>query len=152
MIKKLDCKQRRLNAGGGGGVMTLHEYLPPEFLKSYPVSEWNFQIYTLPRSLAFFRGFFLGESIVMQISFVTLIFLLFSIVFEPIIFGGRGKFPGQIAWGKSQQSAEQCIKIQKRVVFKGNPNKFLYCMSYYNYEYVLNIKTRINFLNKRQIS
>ena len=42
-----------------GGVMTLHDhgYLPPEFLKSYPVSEWNFQIYTLPRSLAFFRGF-----------------------------------------------------------------------------------------------
>ena len=27
--------------GGGGGVMTHHdhEYLPPEFLKSYPVSE-----------------------------------------------------------------------------------------------------------------
>ena len=27
--------------GGGGGVMTLHDYgyLPPEFLRSYPVSE-----------------------------------------------------------------------------------------------------------------
>ena len=48
----------------GGGVMTLHNYgyLPPEFLKSYPVSEWNFQIYTLPRSLTFFfQGFFLGN-------------------------------------------------------------------------------------------
>ena len=74
--------------------MTLHDYgyLPPGFLKSYPVSERNFQIYTLPRSLAFFRGFF-GESIVMQISFVTLIFLLFS----NQLFLGRGKFPGQIA-------------------------------------------------------
>ena len=115
--------------------MTLHDYgyLPPGFLKSYPVSERNFQIYTLPRSLAFFRGFFWGESIVMQISFVMLIIPLFSIVFKPIVFGGRGKFPGQIACGKSQQSAEQCIKTQKRVVFKGNPNKFLYCVSYYNY-------------------
>ena len=34
-----------------------------------------------------------GESIVMQISFVMLIFLLFSDQF----FGGRGKFLGQIA-------------------------------------------------------
>ena len=69
--------------------MTLHDYgyLPPGFLKSYPVSERNFQIYTLPRSLAFFRGFF-WESIVMQISFVMLIFLLFSIVFKLTVFGG----------------------------------------------------------------
>ena len=48
--------------GGGGRVMTLHDYgyLLPEFFKSYPVpvSEWNFQLYTLPRSLAFFQGFF----------------------------------------------------------------------------------------------
>ena len=75
--------------------MTLHDYgyLPPGFLKSYPVSERNFQIYTLPRSLAFFWGFFLGESIVMQISFVMLIFLLFSIVFKPIVLG-EGQIPG----------------------------------------------------------
>ena len=45
----------------------------------------------------FLPGIFFGESIVMQISFVMLIFLLFSIVFKPIVFGGRGKFPGQIA-------------------------------------------------------
>ena len=62
------------------------------------------------------------ESIVMQISFVMLIFLLFSNQF----FLGEG----QIARGKSQQSAEQCIKTQKSVVFKENPNKFLYCVSY----------------------
>ena len=50
-------------ASPGGGVMTLHDYgyLPPEFLKSYPVSEWNFQIYTLPRSLTFLQGFFWGD-------------------------------------------------------------------------------------------
>ena len=33
----------------------------------------------------------------MQISFVMVIFLLFSIVFKPIVFGGGAKFPGQIA-------------------------------------------------------
>ena len=33
----------------------------------------------------------------MQISFVMLIFLLFSIVFKAIVFGGRG----QIAWGNN---------------------------------------------------
>ena len=67
--------------------MTLHDYgyLPLEFLENYSVSEGNFQIYTLPRSLAFFQGFFSGgESIVMQISFVILIFLLLSNQF----FGG----------------------------------------------------------------
>ena len=37
----------------------------------------------------------------MQISFVMLIFLLFSIVFKPIVFGGRGKFLGKIAWGNN---------------------------------------------------
>ena len=133
--------------------MTLHDYryLPPGFLKSYPVTEWNFQIYTLPRSLAFFRGFFLG--IYCYANFLC--YANFSIVFycfQTNCFWGRGKFSGQIAWGKSQQSAEQCIKTQKRVVFEGNPNKFFYCMSYYDYEYVENIKTGINFLNKRQIS
>ena len=132
------------------GVMTLHDYgyLPPEFLKSDPVSEWNFQIYTLPRSLTFFQGFFSG-GIYCYTNFFC--YANFSIVFKPI-FWGRGKFPGQIAWEKRQQSVEQCIKTQKWVVFKGNPDKFLYCMSYYNYKYVENIKTRINFLDKRQIS
>ena len=42
--------------------MTLHDYgyLLPEFFKSYPVpvSERNFQFYTLPRNQAFFQGFF----------------------------------------------------------------------------------------------
>ena len=77
------------------GVMTLHDYgyLPPEFLKLpcfgvkfsniHPASECDFLL----------SGIFSGESIVMQISFVMLIFLLFSNQF----FGGRGKLPGQIA-------------------------------------------------------
>ena len=45
----------------------------------------------------FLPGISLGESIVMQISFVMLIFLLFSIIFKPIVFWGRGKFQGRIA-------------------------------------------------------
>ena len=53
----------------------------------------------------------------MQISFVMLIFLLFSIVFKPIFFWGKGKFPGQIASGKSQQSAEQCISKHRNELF-----------------------------------
>ena len=47
----------------------------------------------------------------MQISFVMLIFLLFSIVFKPIVFGG-----GANCLRESQQSAEQCIKTQERIV------------------------------------
>ena len=42
----------------------------------------------------FLPGIFLGESIVMQISFVMLIFLLFSIVFKPIFWGREN------SWGK----------------------------------------------------
>ena len=105
----------------GGGIMTPHDYgyLPPGFLMSYPVSEWNFQIYTLPRSLAFFRGFF-GE-ICCYANFLC--YANFSIVFycfQTNCFWGRGKFLGQIAGGENQQSAEQCIETQKRAVFKGN--------------------------------
>ena len=72
--------------------MTLYDYgyLPPEFLKSYPVSECFFQIYTLPRNLTFFQGFFRGGgSTVMQISFVMLIFYCFQTNF----FGGEGQIP-----------------------------------------------------------
>ena len=114
--------------------MTLHDYgyLPPGFLKSYPVSERNFQIYTLPRTLAFFRGFFWG--IYCYANFLC--YAKFSIVFycfQTNCFLGEEQIPGANCLRESQQSAEQCIKTQKRVVFKGNPNKFLYCMSYYNY-------------------
>ena len=44
----------------------------------------------------FLLGNFSGGSTVMQISFVMLIFLLFSIVFKPIVFW-EGQIPGQIA-------------------------------------------------------
>ena len=53
-----------------------------KFLNIHPASENDF-----------LSGIFSGESIVMQISFVMIIFLLFSEQF----FWGRGKFPGQIA-------------------------------------------------------
>ena len=103
---------------GGGGVMTLHDYgyQPPEFLKSYPVSERNFQIYTLPRSLAFFQGFLWGIYCYANL-FCYANFLLFSNQF----FGGGGAN----CLKKSQQSAEQCNKAQKWVVFKENADKIL---------------------------
>ena len=95
----------------GGGVMTLHDYgyLPPGFLKSFGV---NFQIYTLPRCLAFFLGF-LGESIVVQISFVMLIFLLFSIVFKPIVFGGGKNSRGKLLEGKPAVSQTMYQNTEK---------------------------------------
>ena len=82
----------------------------------------------------------------MQISFVMLIFLLFSIVFKAIFLGGKGQ-------GLREKPAVSRTMYQNTeiVVFKGNHDKFLYCISYYNYGYVENIKTRINFLDKRQI-
>ena len=83
----------------------------------------------------------------MQIPFVILIFLLFSIVLKPIVCGGRGK----LLEGKASSQPNNVSK-HRTVVFKGNANKFLYRMPYYNYEYVENIKTGINFLYKRQIS
>ena len=84
--------QYYLFPGGGGEVMTLHDYgyLPPEFLRVTLCRSEIFKYTPLPRSLTFFHGFFRGESIVMQISFVMLIFLLFSNQF----LGGRGRFPG----------------------------------------------------------
>ena len=95
--------------------MTLHDYgyLPPEFLKSYPVSEGNFQIYTLPRSLAFFHGFFRvgAQSIVMQISFVMLIFLLLSNQY----FGGRG---GKLLEGKASTQPNNVSKHRNELFSK----------------------------------
>ena len=70
--------------GGGGGNDTPWLRVPAvRIFKSYPVSEWNFQIYTLPRSVTFFRDFF-GGSIVMKI------FILFSNQF----FWEEGQIPG----------------------------------------------------------
>ena len=73
--------------------MTLHDhgYLPPEFLKSYPQFRSEIFKYTPCLGVWLSSGDFWG-SIVMQISFVMLIFLLFSIVLKPIVFG-----EGQIA-------------------------------------------------------
>ena len=107
----------------------------------HPASESDF----LPET------FFGGESIVMQVSFVMLIFLLFSIVFKPIVFWGGANSRGKLLEGKASSQPNNVSK-HRRVIFKGNPDKLLYCMSYYNYEYVESIKTGINFLNKRQIS
>ena len=93
------------------GVMILHDYgyLLPKFLTTYPVSEWNSQIYTLSRSVAFFQELFHGESIVMQI---FLLFLNQLLRGE----GCKSLWGGKTAWEESQESAEQCIKTQKGVV------------------------------------
>ena len=89
----------------------------------------------------------------MQISFVMLIFLLFSNQFFFFWGGGGGQIGGKLLKGKSSSQPNNVSKHRNdRVVLKGSPNKFLYCMSYYNYKYVENIKTRINFLDKRQTS
>ena len=131
--------------------MTLHDLRVPaarsfkelpcfgvKFSNIHPASESGF-----PPGI-----FFGGGSIVMQISFVMLIFLLFSTQF----FWGRGKFPGANCLREKPPVSRTMYQNTEISVFKGNPNKFLYCMSYYNYKYVENIKTRINFLDKRQIS
>ena len=95
----------------------------------------------------FLPGIFLGgESIVMQISFVMLIFLLFSNQFF-----GRGKFPEQIALGKASSQSNNVSKHRNELFSKETLQILvLYVISYY--KYVENIKTRINFLDKRQIS
>ena len=78
--------------------MTLHDYgyLPPGFLE---LSCFGVIFSNIPPASesGFLPGIFLRESTVRQISFVMLIFRLFSIVFKPIVSGERGKFSRQIA-------------------------------------------------------
>ena len=50
----------------------------------------------------------------MQISFVMLIFLLFSIVFKPIVFGGRGK----LLEGKASSQPNNVSKHRKELFSK----------------------------------
>ena len=74
-----------------------------KFSNIYPASESGF----LP-------GIFLGgESIVMQISFVMLIFLLFSNQFF-----GKGKFPEQIALGKASSQPNNVSKHRNELFSK----------------------------------
>ena len=75
----------------------------------------------------------------MQIAFVMLIFLLFSIVSN-----SRGK----LLEGKAS-SQPNVSKHRKELLSKETLTNF--CTVCHNYEYVENIKTEINFLNKRQI-
>ena len=92
----------------------------------------------------------------MQISNVMLIFLLFSIVFKPIVLGGRGKFLGKIGLREKPALSQTMYQNTEKSCFQRKPQQILVLYvilpgSYYNYEYVENIKTGINFLNKRQI-
>ena len=81
--------------GGGRGVMTLHDYgyLPLESSKELPCFGVKFSNIHPASESGFLSGIFWEESIVVQVSFVMLIFLLFS----NQLFCRWGKFPGQIA-------------------------------------------------------
>ena len=84
--------------------MTLHiyGYLTLEFLKSYLVSEGNFQIYTLPWSLAFFRDFFGGGIYCYANVFC---YANFFSVFKPIFFLG-----GEFLEGKASSQPNNVSK------------------------------------------
>ena len=49
----------------------------------------------------------------MQIPFVMLIFLLFSIVFKPIVFGGRANSRGKLLEGKASSQLNNVSKHRK---------------------------------------
>ena len=100
----------------------------------------------------FLPGIFFGESIVMQISFFMLIFLLFSIVFKPIVFGGGANSRGKLLEGKAIRQPNNVSKHRKELFSKETLTNSCTVCHISNCEYVENIKTGINFLNKRQIS
>ena len=51
----------------------------------------------------------------MQISFVMLIFLLFSIVLKPIVFGGGANSRGKLLEGKASSQPNNVSKHRKTV-------------------------------------
>ena len=86
----------------------------------------------------------------MQISIGMLIFLLFS---NQLFLGGGANSRGKLLEGKASSEPNNVSKHRKELFSKETlTNSCTTCMSNYNYEYVENIKTGINFLNKRQIS
>ena len=99
--------------------MTLDDYgyLPPKFLKSYPVSECNFQIYTLPRSLTFFQGFF-REGIYCYANFFC--YANFSIVFKQIFLGGGANSRGKLLKGKDSSQWNNVSKYRNELFSKEN--------------------------------
>ena len=54
----------------------------------------------------------------MQISFVMPIFLLFSIVFKPIVFGGGANFRGKLLEGKASSQPNNVSKHRKELFSK----------------------------------
>ena len=136
------------------GVMTLNDYgyLPPGFLKSYPVSEQNFQIYTLPRSLAFFRGFFWG--IYCYANFLC--HANFSIVFycfqTNCFLGGGANSRGKLLEGKASSQPNNVSKHRKELFSKETLTNSCTVCHIITINMLKTSKTGINFLNKRQIS
>ena len=54
----------------------------------------------------------------MQISFVMLIFLLFSVVFKPIVFGGEANSWGKLLEGKASSQLNNVSKHRKELFSK----------------------------------
>ena len=54
----------------------------------------------------------------MQVSFVMLIFLLFSIVFKPIVFGGGANSRGKLLEGKASSQPNNVSKHRKELFSK----------------------------------
>ena len=126
----------------GEGLMTLHDYgyLPPVFLELscfgvifsniHPASESGF----LPGD--FFGGIYCYANFLCYANFSIVFYC-----FQTNCFWGEGQILGANCMREKPAVSRTMYQNTERVVFKGNPNKFLYCMSCYNCEYVENIKT-----------
>ena len=79
----------------------------------------------------------------MQISFVMLIFLL---LLNQFFWGGK------LLEGRASSQPNNVSKHRNELFSKETLTNSCTVCQYYNYKYVENIKTKINFLDKRQIN
>ena len=92
----------------------------------------------------FLQGIFSGgggaKSIVIQISFVMLIFLLFS---NQFFWGEGGKFPGKLLEGKNSSQLNNVSKHRNELFSKETPTNYCtVCQPYYNYYLLTGCKGR----------
>ena len=88
----------------------------------------------------------------MQISFVMLIFLLFSIVFKPIVLGGGANSRGKLLERKASSQPNNVSKHRKELFSKETLTNSCTVCHLITINMLKTSKTGINFLNKRQIS
>ena len=88
----------------------------------------------------------------MKISFVMLIFLLFSIVFKPIVFGRGANSRGKLLEGKASSQPNNVSKHRKELFSKETLTNSCTVCHIITINMLKTSKTGINFLNKRQIS